>query len=82
MAQFQERIKAATLPSRSCGSLPGTGRLQRRMAVCKLEDCTFDSFELLYNGTVDKLKSHKSNLNLSKFGQYNELKHLYASLSW
>lgn len=37
------------------------------MGFCKLEDYTFDSFELLYNGAVDKIKSHKSNLNLSKF---------------
>ncbi|XP_063761466.1 GRAM domain-containing protein 4 isoform X5 [Eleginops maclovinus] len=62
MAQFQER-KAATLPSRSCTSVPGTGRMQRRMG---LDDFTFDSFELLYSGAVDKIKSHKSNLNLKE----------------
>ncbi|XP_029019755.1 GRAM domain-containing protein 4 isoform X6 [Betta splendens] len=31
-----------------------------------LEDCTFDSFELLYNGAFDHFKSHKSNLNLKE----------------
>ncbi|XP_038594501.1 GRAM domain-containing protein 4 isoform X3 [Micropterus salmoides] len=66
MAQFQERPKAATLPSRSCTSVPGTGQLQRRMGLCKMEDFTFDSFELLYSGAVDKIKSHKSNLNLKE----------------
>ncbi|KAG8005709.1 GRAM domain-containing protein 4, partial [Nibea albiflora] len=66
VAGFQERTKAATLPPRTCSSVPGTGRLQRRMGMCKLEDCTFDSFELLYNGAVDKIKSHKSNLNLKE----------------
>lgn len=67
MAQFQERTKAATLPSRSCASVPGTGQLQRRIGLCRMEDFTCDSFELLYSGAVDKIKSHKSNLNLSKF---------------
>lgn len=37
------------------------------MGFCKMEEYTIDSFELLYSGAVDKLKSHKSNLNLSKF---------------
>lgn len=36
------------------------------MGVCKMEEYTIDSFELLYSGAVDKIKSHKSNLNLSK----------------
>lgn len=36
------------------------------MAFCKMEEYTIDSFELLYSGAVDKIKSHKSNLNLSK----------------
>lgn len=67
VARFQDKPKAATLPSRSCASVPGSGPLQRRMGMCKLEDCTFDSFELLYSGAVDKVKSHKSNFNLSKF---------------
>ncbi|XP_034719201.1 GRAM domain-containing protein 4 isoform X5 [Etheostoma cragini] len=66
MAQFEERTKAATLPSRSCASVPGTGRLQRRMGLCRMEDCTCDIFELLYSGAVDKIKSHKSNLNLKE----------------
>lgn len=66
MAGFQEGAKAATLPSHCSTSVPGTGRQQRRMALCKLEDFTFDGFELLYSGAVDKMKSHKSNLNLSK----------------
>ncbi|CAI5635741.1 unnamed protein product [Oreochromis niloticus] len=66
MAGLQDRPKAATLPSRSCSSVPGTGRLQRRMALCRMEDCTFDSFELLYSGAVDNFKSHKSNLNLKE----------------
>lgn len=66
VARFQERTKAATLPSRLSPSVPGTDRLQRRMGFCRLEDCTFDSFELLYSGAVDKIKSQKSNLNLSK----------------
>lgn len=70
MARFQERTKAATLPSRSCRSVPGTGQLQRRMGLFKLEDCTFDSFELLYSGAIDKIKSQKSNLNLSKFKSF------------
>ncbi|KAG7215954.1 hypothetical protein INR49_031550 [Caranx melampygus] len=65
MARFQDRPKAATLPTRSCTSVPGTGRLQRRMALC-MEDYTFDSFGLLYNGAIDKIKSHKSNLNLKE----------------
>lgn len=30
-----------------------------------------DSFELLYSGAVNKIKSHKSNLNLSKFVEIN-----------
>ncbi|XP_040029655.1 GRAM domain-containing protein 4 isoform X9 [Gasterosteus aculeatus] len=66
MAGFQEGAKAATLPSRCSTSVPGTGRQQRRMALCKLEDFTFDGFELLYSGAVDKMKSHKSNLNLKE----------------
>ncbi|XP_069020851.1 GRAM domain-containing protein 4 isoform X4 [Embiotoca jacksoni] len=66
VARFQETTKAATLPSRSCGNVPGTGRMERRMAMCKMEDCTFDSFEMLYSGTVNKIKSHKSNLNLKE----------------
>ncbi|KAI3366863.1 hypothetical protein L3Q82_009510, partial [Scortum barcoo] len=66
VARFQERTKAATLPSRSCASVPGTGRLQRRMGLCRTEDCTFDSFELLYSGAVDKIKTHKSNLNFKE----------------
>lgn len=37
------------------------------MGFCKMEEYTIDSFELLYSGAVDKIKSHKSNLNLSKF---------------
>ncbi|CAK6949790.1 GRAM domain-containing protein 4 [Scomber scombrus] len=36
------------------------------MGVCKVEDFSFDSFELFYNGAVDKIKSHKSNLNLKE----------------
>ncbi|KAI4802969.1 hypothetical protein KUCAC02_006534 [Chaenocephalus aceratus] len=82
MAQFQER-KVATLPSRSCPSVPGTGRLQRRMC---LDDFTFDSFELLYSGAVEKIKSHKSNLNLSKFpasksGMYDQAGRLSTTAS-
>lgn len=70
MARLQERVKAATLPSRSCVSVPGTELLQRRIGSCRLEDCTFDSFELLYSGAVDKIKSHKSNLNLSELKSF------------
>ncbi|KAM8908912.1 GRAM domain-containing protein 4 isoform 5-T5 [Spinachia spinachia] len=66
MAGFQEGARAATLPSRSSTSVPGTSRLQRRMALCKMEDFTVDSFELLYSGAVDKMKSNKSNLNLKE----------------
>ncbi|XP_068163215.1 GRAM domain-containing protein 4 isoform X3 [Antennarius striatus] len=36
------------------------------MGFCKMEDCTFDSFEVLYSGAVDKIKRHKSNLNLKE----------------
>ncbi|XP_008304733.1 GRAM domain-containing protein 4 isoform X1 [Stegastes partitus] len=36
------------------------------MGVCRMEDYTFDSFELLFSGAVDKVKSHKSNLNLKE----------------
>ncbi len=44
------------------------------MGLCKMEDCTFDSFELLYSGAVDKIKSHKSNLNLSKLVNFRNQK--------
>lgn len=64
MARHQERTKAATLPSH--GFAPGSDRLRRRMGFCKMEEYTIDSFELLYSGAIDKIKSHKSNLNLSK----------------
>lgn len=37
------------------------------MGFLKMEEYTIDSFELLYSGALDKIKSHKSNLNLSKF---------------
>ncbi|XP_062239177.1 GRAM domain-containing protein 4 isoform X3 [Platichthys flesus] len=57
---------AATLPTQSYSSFPGTDRLQRRMDLCKMEDLTVDSFEFLYSGAVDKIKSHKSNLNLKE----------------
>lgn len=65
VARCQERTKAATLPSHTFA--PGSERLRRRMGFCKMEEYTIDSFELLYSGAVDKIKSHKSNLNLSKF---------------
>lgn len=64
MAQYQERTKAAALPSHAFAL--GSERLRRRMGFCKMEEYTIDSFELLYSGAVDKIKSHKSNLNLSK----------------
>lgn len=79
VARYQEKTKAATLPSRSCASVPGTGQLQRRMGLCKMEDCTLDSFELLYSGTFDKLRSHKSNLHLSKFQPKYQL-YVYCTL--
>ncbi|XP_055087956.1 GRAM domain-containing protein 4 isoform X2 [Periophthalmus magnuspinnatus] len=60
MALFEDMPKAATLPSR------GTGRPQRRAGLPKMEDFTFDSFEMLYSGTVDKIKSHKMNLNIKE----------------
>lgn len=65
VAQIQEGTKAATLPSSTFA--PGSERLRRRMGFCKMEEFTIDSFDLLYSGAVDKIKSHKSNLNLSKF---------------
>lgn len=65
VAQYQERTKAAPLPSYTF--VPGSERLRRRMGFCKMEECTIDSIEMLYSGAVDKIKSHKSNLNLSKF---------------
>lgn len=64
MAQYRERTKAAALPSRTFA--PGSDRPRSRMGFGKME-YTIDSFELLYSGAVDKIKSHKSNLNLSEF---------------
>lgn len=65
LAQIQEGTQAAALPSSTFA--PGSERLRRRMGFLKMEEYTIDSFELLYSGAVDKIKSHKSNLNLSKF---------------
>lgn len=65
MAQYRESSTAAALASHTFA--PGSERLRRRMGVCKMEEYTIDSFELLYSGAVDKLKTHKSNLNLSKW---------------
>lgn len=41
------------------------------MGASKMEDWNFDSFELLYSGAADKIKSLKSNLNLSKFVDFS-----------
>lgn len=69
MAQILERTKSATLPSRSCMNSPKKDPLLRRVGSCKMGD--FDNFELLYSGAVNKIKSHKSNLNLSKSVEIN-----------
>lgn len=63
---FQQGSRSATLQPHRSLSIPRSGRLCRRMGVSTMEDSDFDSFELLYSGCADRIKSHKSNLNLSK----------------
>nr|XP_057933965.1 GRAM domain-containing protein 4 isoform X5 [Doryrhamphus excisus] len=36
------------------------------MGVCKVDDFSFDSFDLLYSGAVDRLRSHKSSGSLKE----------------
>ena len=56
---------------------PGTVSERRWITGSNMED----SFEFLFNGTVNKIKSHKMNLNLSESRTAPSLKNSAAELS-